>query len=305
MEQWEKINAVQRMQDYIRNHINEKIKVEEIAKASGYSKRHATRIFKELLGRTPLDYVRAIRLTYSAKDLLQSQDNILDIAINTQFDTHEGFIRAFSNEFGIAPQKYRRERPPIKYFVQYPIKHYYSYLNVKEKKTMENKDTVMLCTVSIVERPKRKLLLMRAKKSHDYWSFCEESGCDWEGLFNSINCRMDNAAIMELPEKLIIEGTTNCAAGVEVPYNYDGKIPKDCDCIELPECTMMYFQSEPFENEDEFGKAINNVYKAMKDYNPKQYGFEYALELAPKYNYGASKEMGAKQAIPVKRIVCK
>jgi hypothetical protein len=66
---------------------------------------------------------------------------------------------------------------------------------------------------------------------------------------------------------------------------------------------MMYFQSEPFENEDEFGKAIDNVFRAIKSYNPKQYGFEYALELAPKYNYGASKKMGAKQAIPVRRIV--
>lgn len=182
MEQWEKVKAVQKMQDFIRNHINEEIKVEEIAKASGYSKRHATRIFKELLGRTPLDYVRAIRLTDSAKDLLKSQDNILNIAINTRFDTHEGFIRAFFREFGIRPQKYRRERPPLKYFVQYPIKHYYSYLNVKEKEIMENKDTVTLCTVSVIERPKRKLLLIRARKAHDYWSFCEENGCDWEGL---------------------------------------------------------------------------------------------------------------------------
>lgn len=302
MEHWEKVNAVQKMQDYIKNHINEEIKVEDIAKASGYSKRHAARIFKELLGRTPLEYVRAIRLTGSAKDLLKSPDNIIDIALNTQFDTHEGFIRAFSSEFGITPKKYRRERPPVKYFIQYPIKHYYSHLNIKEKEIMESKDTVMLCTVSVVERPKRKLLIIRAKKAHDYWSFCEECGCDWEGLLNSIYCRMDNAAILELPEELISEGTTNCAAGVEVPYNYDGKIPEGCDCIELPEGTMMYFQSEPFENEDEFGKAIDSVSKAMNRYNPKQFGFEYAFDLAPKYNYGASKETGAKQAIPVRRI---
>jgi AraC family transcriptional regulator len=303
MERWEKINAVQKVQDYIRNNINEEIKIEDIAKASGYSNRHATRIFKELLGKTPLEYVRAIRLTNSAKDLLHSQDNILDIAINTQFDTPEGYSRAFSSEFDITPQKYRKEKPPIKYFVQYPIKHYYSYLINKEKENMEKDNTITLCTVSVVKRPKRKLLLMRANKAHDYWSFCEEKGCDWEGLFNSIDCRMDNAAIMELPKELMIYGTTDCAAGVEVPYSYDGKIPEGCDCIELPECDMMYFQSEPFENEDQFGKAIEKVCKAMNTYNPKQYGYKYALDLAPKYNYGALKEIGAKQAIPVRRIV--
>ena len=68
----------------------------------GEGSSHAYRIFKELLGKTPLEYVRAIRLTNSAKNLLEGKDNILDIAIESQFDTHEGFTRAFSNEFGIA-----------------------------------------------------------------------------------------------------------------------------------------------------------------------------------------------------------
>lgn len=70
-------------------------------------------------------------------------------------------------------------------------------------------------------------------------------GCQWEGLFNSIDCRIDNAAIMRLPKELITDDTTSCAAGVEVPYNYEGEIPEGCDCIELPECDMMYFQTEP------------------------------------------------------------
>lgn len=49
------------MQDYIKNHINEEIKFEDIVKLSVYSKGHATRIFKELLGRTPLVYVNIIQ----------------------------------------------------------------------------------------------------------------------------------------------------------------------------------------------------------------------------------------------------
>lgn len=303
MERWEKVNAVQKMQEYIRDHINEEINIVDIARASGYSTRHAARIFKELLRRTLLDYIRAIRLTNSAKDLLMSQKNILEIAINTQFDTHEGFIRAFSDEFGITPQRYRYEKPPVKYFIQYPIKHYYSYLYYKGNENMKKENTIALCTVTTVSRPKRKLILMRANRAQDYWSFCEEKGCDWEGLFNSIDCKMDNAAILELSEGLIIRGTTACAAGIEVPYNYEGKIPEGCDCIELSECEMIYFQTEPFENEDEFGTAIDIVSKAVNSYKSKQYGYEYALDLAPRYNYGASKEMGAKQAIPVRRIV--
>ncbi len=297
-----KILAVQRMQDHIKDHINEEIELEEVLKVSGYSQRHATRIFKELLGKTPLEYMKAIRLTQSARELLQDNENILDIAMNTLFETHEGFTRAFVHEFGITPQQYRKERPPVNYFVQYPVKHSHSNHCGKEETPMESKGKTFYCTVSIVERPQRKIILMRAKKAHDYWSFCEEKGCDWEGLFNSIECRIDNAAILDLPEKMMMKGTTHCATGVEIPDDYAGKIPDGCDLIEIPGCSMLYFQSEPFENEDDYAEAINNISRAIKSYDPQRYGYEYAYELAPKYNYGASTEMGARQALPVRKL---
>jgi len=53
----------------------------------------------------------------------------------------------------------------------------------------------------------------------------------------------------------------------------------------------------------QLGSTIDKVNKAMSSYNPKQYGYEYALELAPKYNYGFSKEMGAKQGISVRKVI--
>ena len=302
MGNWDKIYAVQRMQNYIKAHVNEFIQLEDIVKGSGYSKRHAMRIFRELLGKTPLEYVRAIRLTESAKVLLKKSENVLDTALDFGYDTHEGFTRAFSNEFGLTPKKYQQEKPPIKYFIQYPVSHYYSYLNNKENDNMKQEKETKICTVTIIKRPKRKLMLMRAKKAVDYWSFCEEKGCDWEGLFNSIDCKMDNAAIMKLPENLIVAGTTYCVAGIEIPHDYSGKVIDDCEIIDLEECDMMFFQSETFENDSDFGTAIDEVNKAIRTYNPKQYGYRFALDLAPRFNYGASKEIGAKQAIPVQKI---
>jgi len=302
MDPMKKILAVQKMQDYIKEHSHEEIKLADVIKASGYSQRHAIRVFKELLGKTPLEYIKAIRLTQSARELLQDKENILEIAMNTQFETHEGFTRAFTNEFGITPQQYRKEKPPVKYFVQYPVKHSHFNRCDKEELPMESKEKTFYCTVSIVERPQRKLMLMRAKKAHDYWSFCQEKGCDWEGLFNSIECRLENAAIIEMPEKMVIEGTTSCAAGVEIPAEYAGKIPEGCDLVELPPCLMLYFQSGPYENEDDYAKAINNLNRAIKNYHPEGYGYEYAFEAAPRYNFGATTVMGAKQAYPVRKI---
>lgn len=96
MGNWDKIYAVQRMQNYIKAHVNEFIQLEDIVKGSGYSKRHAMRIFRELLGKTPLEYVRAIRLTESEKVLLKKSENILDTTLGFGYDTHEGFTTAGS-----------------------------------------------------------------------------------------------------------------------------------------------------------------------------------------------------------------
>ena len=66
MESWEKINAVQRMQDYINEHIAEPITLQMLAKAAGYSPWHSARIFKELTGKTPFEYIRELRLSKAA-----------------------------------------------------------------------------------------------------------------------------------------------------------------------------------------------------------------------------------------------
>lgn len=72
-------------------------------------------------------------------------------------------------------------------------------------------------TVTRVERPARRLILLRAKEAADYMTYCGEMGCDWEGLLNSIPEKLDLAALLTLPRPLIRPGTSGCAAGVEVP----------------------------------------------------------------------------------------
>ncbi|MFT4146469.1 MAG: helix-turn-helix domain-containing protein [Mobilitalea sp.] len=298
---WDKIEAVQRMQDYIREHaLDEVLDLTKMYLHIGYSGRHANRIFKELLNKTPEEYVKAIRLSNSAENLLEAIDkSVLEIALETNYDSHEGYSKAFKSQFGIAPSTYRRKPIAIPLFIQYPVRSYYTYMYKKEDRKMNN--NALLCMVTAVSRPKRKLMLLRSTKGHDYWSFCEEMGCDWEGLFNSIPEKFDTAAILELPDFLLKEGTTRVAAGVEVPDNYSGKIPNNCELVELNACDMLYFQSEPFDNGENFGAAIDTVFKAIDKYDTSFYGVEYAFELAPKFNFGASTQMGAKQALPIKK----
>ena len=74
----EQIEAVRRMQEYIKEHLYEKISSADIAKASLYSPWYARRLFLEYTGVTPADYIRKLRLKQSALKL-RDEDIILMI----------------------------------------------------------------------------------------------------------------------------------------------------------------------------------------------------------------------------------
>jgi len=76
----------------------------QLAKCSPF---HLHRIFKTLTGHSLLAYQRSRVLFYAAGDLRLTQRNILDIALDYGYQSHEAFSRAFSRNFGISPSVWR------------------------------------------------------------------------------------------------------------------------------------------------------------------------------------------------------
>ena len=300
--QWEKVNTVQKMQNYINQYAGDsRFSYEELYRLAGYSERHAVRIFKELTGKTPREYVRVLRLSSSAQALVGTEKNILETALDSCFDSHEGYTKAFSQTFGISPAQYKKGKTPIPLFIPYPIETYYKHLWKKGENEMEPQKP-FLCMITPVERPGRKLMIRRSKKAHDYWSYCDEMGCYWEGLFNSIPEKMDTAAILTLPDCLNREGYGNIASGVELPCDYTSAVPEGCELLELSPCTMLYFQGPPFQTDEEFFRDLGRVFQAVDTYDPSLYGYEWAYDLAPRFNFGGQWGKGAKLAVPVRKI---
>ena len=296
---WDKIDAVDRMQAYIVSHINEEISMEALSQVAGYSLWHSLRIFKELSGKTPFDFIRAVKLTRAAEALRDSDKKVLDIAMDSGFDSHDGFTRAFHRQFNITPQRYKDTKPPIALFTFTPIRFFYLYVKNRSDIKMEKERVSKVVTTTVVERPPRKLLLLRSKKATEYFSFCEEMSCDWHGILNSIPEKFDTAALLTLPPGMVKEGTGNVAAGVEVPHDYAKSLPEGYELVDLPGCKMMYFKGMPFENGEDFGEAIGIVFEAIANYKPEAHGYSYDYDAAPHFNFGADVETGARMAVPV------
>jgi len=106
MEIDENIEAVERMQAVIEAHLKERITLHMLAEAAGYSPWHAARMFKDLTGRSPFDYIRTLRLSRAAVRLREEEVKVVDVAFDFLFDSHEGFTRAFTRQFGITPWNY-------------------------------------------------------------------------------------------------------------------------------------------------------------------------------------------------------
>lgn len=292
----EKIEAIKRVQDYISANLMNKITLLELSKVSYYSTFYTEKIFKEIVGVKLFDYIRKLRLTEAAKNLRDSNPKILDTALDFLFDSHEGFSRAFSKEFGLSPYKYKKNPVPVPYFIAYKVIS--SYILKQKKEILEMKTRTIF--TQIVERPLRKAIVKRGKKAEDYFAYCEEVGCEVWGVLTSIKEALFEPSGYWLPKEMIPSGTSKYIQGVEVPFDYNGAVPVGFELITLQPCMLMIFNGEPFNDED-FMEEIGYVWDAIKKFSPETYGYLWD-ESQPRFQLEPRGERGYIEAKPIIKV---
>ena len=84
--------------------------VDAMARAACFSRRQFHRLMVQVLGETPGTHQRRLRLDRGAWLLLTSRVTVLDVALETGFENHETFTRAFRTRFGVTPSAFRKNR---------------------------------------------------------------------------------------------------------------------------------------------------------------------------------------------------
>ena len=59
------------------------------------------------------DYLRYRRLAFALKEVRDTENSILESALNYGFSSHEAFTRAFKEAYGITPSEYRQHPGPV------------------------------------------------------------------------------------------------------------------------------------------------------------------------------------------------
>ncbi|HQQ61513.1 MAG TPA: AraC family transcriptional regulator [Kiritimatiellia bacterium] len=299
----EQIKAVKRMQGFIEAHLAEPITLTGLARAARYSPWHAARLFKEYVGRPPFEYVRQRRLSSAAGKLCAAPRKVIDVAFDFVFDSHEGFTRAFTRQFGLSPRQFRRNKPSVVLFMPDRMRSYYPPhpKGNDPMKAKTEKPQSQVVFVQIVDRPARKMILKRGKKATHYFEYCEEVGCDVYAQLGQIKQAIHEPMGLWLPKKLQRPGTSVYAHGVEVPADYAGTVPEGFELIDLPPCKMMVFQGPPFD-EKNFEQAIFSLWDVMKTYQPELYGYEWADGDAPRFQLEPVGYRGYMEGRPVRPV---
>lgn len=94
--------------EYVENHYTQQFSTDHLADLCHWSPTHFRRVFSEIMGTTPLEYINSTRILKSCHLLCNSKDSVLNISSRVGFQSVSTYNRAFAKVMGLSPREYRK-----------------------------------------------------------------------------------------------------------------------------------------------------------------------------------------------------
>lgn len=95
---------------YVEDNISRcELSVEELSRELGMSRVHLYKKLLSITGKSPIEFIRIIRLKRAAQLLRESQQNVSEIAYQVGFNNPKYFSKYFKEEFGLLPSVYQEK----------------------------------------------------------------------------------------------------------------------------------------------------------------------------------------------------
>ena len=104
------VQSINRVIDYINNHLDEPIEVAMLARIANISTFHFCRVFKALRGESPIAYIARLRIETAAQLLRYTSLPVEAIAFNVGYETPASLSKAFKLQYGFSPTQYRNDK---------------------------------------------------------------------------------------------------------------------------------------------------------------------------------------------------
>ena len=109
MLRWEPIwKAFEKRCGLLRAGSEARLSLDELSAVAGISRYHFAHVFARAIGQSAMRYMRGRRLSEAARVLANGGPDILTVALDFGYGSHEAFTRAFRDQFGITPNRFAR-----------------------------------------------------------------------------------------------------------------------------------------------------------------------------------------------------
>lgn len=205
----------------------EAVSLDDVASHAGVSRFHISRAFPAVTGWSITGYTRARRLTEAARLLAKGAPDILSVALEAGYGSHEAFTRAFRDQFGITPEKVRKQRS-------------LDSLKLVEPLPMDDNRNIHLDAPVIEDHP---AMLLAGIKRHQRMSVPNTLPLQWQQFVQHLG---------HIPEE--VQGTTYGVIGNVADdgdeYDYytaievgrEGELPQDFMVLRIPPQRFARFQ---------------------------------------------------------------
>lgn len=305
MYEWRRLiqTVVDEIDSCILRRDDEALTLQRLSERLGYSEFHMTRKFREISGMPLRDYMRRRKLAFALKDVRDSAQSLMDIALDYGFSSHEAFTRAFRGVYGVTPSAYRKApRPVVLRTKIHPFDRY--FLGLGEIGMIKSPENVKIYFVTI---PAHKFLHVKNYESNGYWDFwqCQSKipGQDCEticGLLDSIKGKLDDQGGSDAncfagqimgyindPKGRVCDWGYHRAEcyGVRLPADYGGETPPQMQLLDVPEGEYIVFEHGPFDYEQECRTVEEKIEAAMKNFDYEEVGCRLDTETPGRVMY--------------------
>lgn len=256
------INRIDKVVDYIDDHLNKDLSLDKLAEIACFSTFHFHRVFSALLDETPNNYITRRRIEKIAGRLLflRKDESLTNLALDSGFNSIHSFSRAFRRFYGMSASEFKKrgqkefskigktESKNGANNVSFE-KYFYSMDNLKKWLKMKT-------TVEVKEMPELKMVQVRHQGSYKEIGKAFEVLMKWagpRGLLNFPKTKM--AGVYYDSPRVTDESKMQSSACITTEYDVEvsGQISK----ITIPSGKFAVGRFEL--KVDEFEKAWNSM----------------------------------------------
>lgn len=293
--------AIQKMIDWIEDHITENPTLDEMANQIGYSKFYCSSQFHSVLGMTIRSYIAGRRLCSATLQVRDTQKPIIEVALEHGYSSQSALTRAFQSAYGCTPAAYRKKPVPIPLPIRKAVLTPSHYIVKGVVKMSEY--SLTSAEVWVEHIPAHKFIGLYDINAKGYSDYEQRGDFDQiEGILDSLIPFQHPVVWSHHAGWVYKDGKKGYFYGAGLFTDYDGEIPKGFTICDIPQSYYLVFGHPKFEYPKDNAEVMKRVETLAWNFDPRSMGYEWNETVCQDYQRHMPNDRGYQVLRPIKKV---